>query len=160
MKKGYFTFGITAFIILIAVISNPNEDKHKSAVKSKVLAFNVANAVSDIANSSDNNYNNVSRSIGTALGGVIVEQLINSILSSDNYLVFSTTKVTWKGETKIIGFGAFGNVFLSDELEKTFENDSEKKIKREVEEKRQQDSLNKATVDEFKGYMSRIRKTK
>ncbi|POY40448.1 hypothetical protein C3L50_07340 [Flavobacterium alvei] len=153
MKKGYLTFGIAAFIILIAVISNPNEDKHKSAVKSKVLAFNMANAVSDIANSTDNNYNNVGRSIGTALGGVIVEQLINSIVSSDNYLVFSTTKVTWEGETKIIGFGAFGNVFLSDKLEETFEKNREEKIKKEEEEKRQQDSLHKAMVDEYKEYI-------
>jgi hypothetical protein len=157
MKNGYLTFGISAFIFLIAFISNPNEEEHKSAVKSKVLAFNMATAVSEIANSTDNNYNYVGKSIGTALGGVIVDQLINSIVSSDNYLVFSITKVTWEDQTKMIGFGVFGNVFLSDKLDETFEKNREGKIKKEEVENRLRDSLVKAEIDR---YRERIRKTK
>lgn len=67
---------------MIAVISNPNEDKHKSAVKSKVLAYNIANSVSEIVNNSDDIYSNADRSIGTALGGVIIEPLINIVIAN------------------------------------------------------------------------------
>jgi len=40
-------------------------------------------------------------------------------MSTDNYVLFSTTKITWEGETRIIGIGAFGNVFITKELDES-----------------------------------------
>lgn len=43
--------------------------------------------------------------------------LVN-LISTDNYILFSFTKATWDGETKIIGISAFGNVFRWKDLDK------------------------------------------
>src|ERR1035437_10328861 len=117
MKKNYLIIGSIAFIILIAVITNPNDDKHKSSVKSKLLSLTLQKSVNNIANETGNQFYQAGLGIGTMIGGALAEQLINNSVSTDNYLIFSTTKITWNGETKIIGFGAFGNVYLSDKID-------------------------------------------
>ena len=55
--------------------------------------------------------------LGSVIGGSIVEEMVDNLVTTDNYIVFSTTNVNVKGKNKIIGFGAFGNVFLSDKLD-------------------------------------------
>ncbi len=59
---------------------------------------------------------------GMAFGTVIINQLVENLVSTNNYILFSTTKVTLKGETKTIGFGVFGNVFLTSQLDKALNN--------------------------------------
>ena len=138
------------FVIMIAVITNPNEDKHKSAVKSKLVAFKMSKDITDKTNNTSNSDYNSARHIGVVLGSVIgssiLEEIVNDLVSTDNYLIFSTTKLAVKGENKIVGFGVFGNVFISDKLnlasfwdlksdnkkEKTL-NKIEQKLPKEVE---------------------------
>ncbi|MBK8442421.1 MAG: hypothetical protein IPL35_02955 [Sphingobacteriales bacterium] len=38
--------------------------------------------------------------------------MIDNSVSTDNYILFSTTKYSLEGETKVVGIGAFGNVFI------------------------------------------------
>ena len=124
----------TVLVIVIAVITNPNEDKHKSAVKSKLIGSKISNALTDKTNNTGNSDKDAARRIGVVLGSVIggsiVEEMVDNLVTTDNYIVFSTTKVNVKGENKITGFGAFGNVFLSDKLNLDLlyglENDNEK----------------------------------
>ena len=115
----YVTLTI-GFVIMIAVITNPNEDKHKSTVKSKLVAFKISKDIIDKSNNTSNSDYNSARHIGVILGSVIgssiLEEIVNDLVSTDNYLIFSTTKLAVKGENKIVGFGAFGNVFISDKL--------------------------------------------
>ena len=116
----YITIAIV-LIILIAVITNPNEDKHKSEVKSKLISSKISNALTDKASDTGNSDKDAARRIGLVLGSVIggsiVEEMVDNLVTTDNYIVFSTTNVNVKGKNKIIGFGAFGNVFLSDKLD-------------------------------------------
>ncbi len=157
MKKNNLILGIIAFVVLIAVITNPNDDKHKSAVKSKILSFTLQNSVNDISNESDAFFA-AGKGIGTMIGGALVEQLINNSVSTGNYLLFSTTKINLNDESKIIGFGAFGNVYLSDKIEDAIKNGfggntqkekltEEEKASMEAEAKAKMDSLFKAASE-------------
>ena len=48
------------------------------------------------------------------------------MLLQDNYILFSTTKMTLDGEIKVVGIGAFGNVFISNKIDKAIEENLNK----------------------------------
>jgi hypothetical protein len=130
----YITLAI-GFVVMIAVITNPNEDKHKSAVKSKLVASkiseNIADKSSNTGNSDDDAVERLGTVLGLAFGSSVVEEIVNSLVSTDNYLVFSITKVVLNGKSKTIGFGIFGNVFISDKLDLDLLYSSESDIEKE-----------------------------
>ena len=43
-------------------------------------------------------------------------------MTRDNYILFSITKISWKGESRNIGYGLFGNVFLSEKVKEAFKD--------------------------------------
>ena len=98
---------IFAIIILIAFISNPDIDKHKSSLKIRLSGI-----VESIASESDNL---LVVGLGKMVGDAAIEELLKNV-SVDNYLVFSVTRLNWATESKIVGYGIFGNVFISKEL--------------------------------------------
>jgi hypothetical protein len=65
----------------------------------------------------DNEWEQLGQAFGMMLGGALVDRIVDNFVSTDNYVLFSTTKVSWEGKTKIIGIGAFGNVFISSKLD-------------------------------------------
>ena len=52
------------------------------------------------------------------LGKSMINMIIDNAVTSSNYILFSTTEVTWEGNTKTVGIGILGNVFLSPEIDK------------------------------------------
>ncbi|MCW3086247.1 MAG: hypothetical protein JWP12_3613 [Bacteroidetes bacterium] len=147
MKTKYLIFGIVAFVILIAVITNPNEDRHKSAVKSKILSLTLTlQKPVDEMGDVNSPLAQAGMGLGSMIGGAIVEQLVNTCVSEDNYVLFSLTKITWNGETRIIGVGVFGNVFLTDKIDETLKkgfggNTEEEEMKMKEREQEKMDSL-------------------
>lgn len=121
MKKGHFVFFSIAMLVLIAAITNPDTVRHKEAVKAKFDAYLQKAAREGIAES-DNTWEQAGQAIGLMLGGALVGYAVDNLVSTDNYVVFSVTKVSWEGESRIIGVGAFGNVFLSKKVDEVFEN--------------------------------------
>jgi hypothetical protein len=115
MKKSYLFLGILAFIILIAVITNPSQQSHQADVKSKINSLMQTTLKED-------NSNDLGSGLGMLFGGVLIDKFVESYVTSNSYLIFSTTEVTWNGETKTIGFGLFGNVFLNKKIDETFVN--------------------------------------
>jgi len=113
MKKSNIILIVFATIILIAVLTNPSIEEHKQAVKS-VINQVVQNSISE--NKSD------IEKLGVLFGSSLAENLIENSVTRDNYIVFSITKFKWKGESKSIGYGLFGNVFLSEKVNKAFNN--------------------------------------
>jgi hypothetical protein len=67
----------------------------------------------------DNEWEQAGQALGMMLGGALVDKIIDNLVSTENYILFSTTKISWEGETKIIGIGAFGNVFTTSKLDDT-----------------------------------------
>lgn len=113
MKKANWTIIIFAAIVLIAIFTNPSTEEHKQAVKSVVNRV-VQNSVSENTSDMEN--------FGVLLGSSLVEKLVENSVIRDNYLLFSITKISWKGESRNIGYGVFGNVFLSDKVKEAFQD--------------------------------------
>ena len=111
MKKGYL---IIIAVIIIAVVTNPNERRHKEILMNKIKpemiqAFMGEKEIEKMTNID---------AISFMFGSNFIEKFVDNFISTDNYVFFSLTKATWDGETKIIGMGLFGNVFLFKDLDK------------------------------------------
>lgn len=69
------------------------------------------------------------QALSMMLGGAVLDGFVDNTVSSDNYILFSTTKMTLYGESKVIGIGAFGNVFISNKIDKAIEKSLQKNQK-------------------------------
>lgn len=117
MKKSAIILVLVSLIIAVAVITNPNHDRHKEVVKNKLITY-MQKAMKQGHAETGNEWEEVGQAFGVMLGGVIIDGVLDNLMSIDNYVLFSATKITWDGEMEIIGIGAFGNVYLTRELDK------------------------------------------
>jgi len=115
MKKNLFVLTI-GLIALTAFFTNPNQNRHKEEIKNKVTSI-IQKSKNEPSNKSDGGLEQAGQALGMMIGGAIIDGIIDNIISTDNYILFSTTKLNWDGNTRIIGFGAFGNVFISNKLD-------------------------------------------
>lgn len=117
MNKNNTTLFIILAVIIIAAITNPKSEDHKLAVKEKANQYFQSIIQDEIQANQDDEWSNVGAGLGMLFGTSIVDKFIDGAISSDNYVIFSLTKATFKDETKTIGFGIFGNVFLSGKID-------------------------------------------
>lgn len=110
-KPKYFSFAIL-ILLLIAILTNPNEDRHKETIKSELNSYMQKNITK-----TDNEWEQAGQAIGIALGTTLINGIIENLVSTDNYILFSLTKITFQGKVKIIGIGIFGNVYLTNNLD-------------------------------------------
>lgn len=117
MKNSTLTFLVMAIIIVIAVHTNPDKTRHKEVLKDSFIEYMQKYDASDQTGTSDE-----SDYLLDALmaGGALIDKTLDYLVSIDNYVVFSLTKITIQGKTKTIGIGAFGNVYLTQEIERIF----------------------------------------
>lgn len=115
-QRKYTVLIITVMIALIAAFTNPGLEKHKDAIKAKFNTY-LQNSMMKNMSETDNKWEQTGNALGMMLGSALVDGMIDNMVSTDNYILFSITKVSWQGETKVIGFGAFGNVYISSELD-------------------------------------------
>jgi hypothetical protein len=121
MKNKQLFLVILGLVLIISVITNPNQDRHREVVKNK-LSVIMQKAMIESFKKSDSGAKQIGSALGLMLGGAFLDRMIESTVSSDNYVLFSTTKITWEGKAKLIGVGLFGNVFISDEIEKALKD--------------------------------------
>jgi uncharacterized protein YacL len=112
MKKNQIIIAIIGFLIVMAVLTNPNQDRHKEVLRAKLTSF-MQKSMSESVSESDDEWSKAGTALGLMFGGAIVDGIIANVVSTGNYLIFSTTKVTWDGNTRVIGIGAFGNVYIT-----------------------------------------------
>lgn len=117
MKKNHTVLIAIGLILLVAVLTNPNQDRHKEVLKAKLNSY-VQKSMSEGLSESDNEWG---QAFGMMLGGALIDGIISNVVTTDNYVVFSTTKMTWEGESKVIGVGAFGNVFLTSKIDEALD---------------------------------------
>jgi hypothetical protein len=101
-------------VIIVAVITNPKKDDHVDVVKTKISQA----ALSEVAESasSGSEFEQAGAIVGMTLGVKVIDTMIESLLEVNNYLLFSLTKLSYGGKERIIGIGAFGNVWLFADL--------------------------------------------
>ncbi len=123
MKKRYSTLSLILLVaIVLSVVTCPDREEHKVAIKQKVNT-----AVNETINSNllDNDKTSLGSLIIYLAGGPIISTLALTVFDSqlhyNNYFAFSTMLLTIKGEEKIVSLGVFGHVFVgfdSDDLKK------------------------------------------
>lgn len=116
MKKNYLYYAIIGAIILVAILTKPNHDRHKEVIKNKLNSY-MQKSMKQNLTETDNVWAQAGQALGMMLGGALVDRIIDNLVCTDNYVLFSTTKISWEGETKVIGIGAFGNVFITNKLD-------------------------------------------
>jgi len=116
MKKKYVILGIVALIIIVAVVSNPSAATHKEIIKTKLNAY-LQKSMAEKSKASDDEWSKAGNALGMMFGNVMVNGIVDNLVSTDNYLLFSITKMNWEGESKTIGVGAFGNVYINGKLD-------------------------------------------
>ncbi len=115
---GLFVIGL---MLLLAILTNPNQDRHKEVVKAKLNSY-MQKSISEGLSGTGNEFEQAGQALGVMLGGPIIDGVISNIVTTDYLVIFSTTKISWEGESKVIGVGAFGNVFLTRELDEALED--------------------------------------
>lgn len=112
MKKSQiFLIGLL-ILTLVAIFTNPDTDQHREAVKTEFLAEYQKKMATEETN---NEWGQMEAAIGSMFGNALIGQLLQTMISSENYLLFSLTKVTLGDQSRVIGVGLFGNVFISGE---------------------------------------------
>lgn len=116
MKKKYIFIVIIGAIVLIAIFTNPSIDEHKEAMKNKLNSLLQKNLKQELTEMDD-----TAQALSMMLGGAVLDGFVDNAVSSDNYILFSTTKMTSYGKSKVVGFGVFGNVYISNKIDKAIE---------------------------------------
>lgn len=109
--KHYLIIGVSLFVLII-VLTNPGTEKHKEEVKLKMNAF-----LEKEMNKENDELSTAGGLIGNTLAKSMINMMVDNMVSSSNYILFSTTDVTYEGKTKTIGFGILGTIFLSGKID-------------------------------------------
>lgn len=116
MKTKHYIILASCLFVLIAALTNPGTEKHKEKVKLKMNEF-YEKEMNKEDNIETDQWAKSGKSIGMMLGKSMINMMIDNAVTSSNYILFSTTNVTWEGKTKSVGVGFFGNVFLSEKID-------------------------------------------
>ena len=133
------TLLVVLAIIIIAVITNPSQQRHREVVKEK---FTQILQKSINHNDKKEGWENTLDMFGDVLSSVVIDQLVNNSISSNNYLIFSVTNILQGGKSSAIGLGIFGNVILSnkiDELTQEMDKERNKKDEKSIVKKKKKE---------------------
>jgi hypothetical protein len=109
-NKGSIFLIITAIIAVIAFATNPNEMAHRHAMK-----IRAGTVLTEIVVEQNNPI------IVTAwglTGNRLLDEFVSRYVTTKNYYLFSVTTVNWEGQSYPVGGGAFGNVYITKQLNK------------------------------------------
>jgi hypothetical protein len=111
----YITFFGIVFIAIALILTNPDRAKHSAAVK-EILTKEFHKTMTDEIQTSKNSYQRANAGIGLLLGATLIDKIIDGYIDSENFYLFSLTKLNVEGTNRTIGFGILGKVYVSDKL--------------------------------------------
>lgn len=111
MNKSPIALIVSLFAILLLAFTNPKDEEHKAAVKAKANEF-IQKSMKQNAASSDG-----LGALGALFGSYIINQMVDMGVTRNNYLLFSTTNLTYEGKSRMIGVGLLGNVFITSKID-------------------------------------------
>ncbi|MFD3003490.1 hypothetical protein ACFS7Z_24240 [Pontibacter toksunensis] len=107
-------FTLMAVIGLMA-LTNPDDTRHKEVLKQELI--NAMGSESKAGEATkDTGYEALAEFAGRSIAMQFADVAVNSMVSVDNYVLFSLTNVTFDGFTNTIGVGVLGNVYVSRDL--------------------------------------------
>lgn len=113
MKNNLF---FLLLIALIGVFTNPSLEKHQAAVAEKVNELGNVNGEVD-----GDSLKKLGALLGEAIGLNTMEKYLNNNVKVEDLKVISLTKLKINGTYKTVGVGAFGKVFLFDDVKSYIE---------------------------------------
>ncbi|MGR3809032.1 hypothetical protein [Jiulongibacter sp. NS-SX5] len=117
------TLLVLAIIALVGVFTNPPLEKHQEAMKEKVE--NLSSIDEDI---SGDDIKKLGALLGDVIGLNTMEKYLNNNVKIEDLKICSLTKLKIKGDYKTVGVGAFGKIFLFDDV-KTFVQEKAEELK-------------------------------
>ncbi|MVM36094.1 DUF4359 domain-containing protein [Spirosoma sp. HMF4905] len=102
MKRSQLSLFVSAFVILVLILTNPDIDEHRATIKALYLEKAGNEIFEEVKASGEKEM----------LGASLMDKTISSLIFRDNYVVFSLTKVSLNNYNDVIGLGILGNVFL------------------------------------------------
>lgn len=127
MTKKQFILLFVTVLIFGLIFTNPSEIDHIDNVKSKLKTAFKKKMSAELIENNDNedSFAMLGNGLGLMLGDTFIDNLTDGFISRENYVLFSLTKATYQEQEKTIGFGILGNVFLSEKIEKIYEDAEE-----------------------------------
>ncbi len=119
MSKKLISFFFIALVLVLAAISNPSEEKHQAVLKAKLKKH--LNDKMEEESEQGNEIGDLLKGFGKALGGVVIDAAVETKVSSDDYLIFSLTRIDYDGEEHMVGLGLFGQVFITQKLDEALQ---------------------------------------
>jgi hypothetical protein len=116
MKTKFLIISIIALAVIVAILTNPKPEVHKEALKNKLYQYMHGPMTYDL-NNARTRQEEVVQMFDILLGNTLLESVIDNLVTSDNYLIFSLTRLSLEGNSKIIGYGIFGNVYLDKNID-------------------------------------------
>ncbi|WP_304233993.1 hypothetical protein [Jiulongibacter sediminis] len=117
------TILILAIAALIGVFTNPPLEKHQKAIQEKVE--NLKEIDEDI---DGDDLKKIGALLGEAIGLNTMEKYLNNNVRIEDLKVCSITQLKINGDYKTVGIGAFGKIFLFDDM-KTFVEEKAEELK-------------------------------
>lgn len=118
MRK-LFPYLFLLILLALAAFSNPDQEMHQAALKDK-LKDHLAEKM-DAKGESEEGLTSWAQGLGNFLGGAVIEGVVEGLVRSEDYFFFSLTTLKHQGEDKVIGFGIFGRVFITKEIDKALQ---------------------------------------
>ena len=95
MSKTLVTTLVIGFIIIIAVLTNPDKSMHNTEIKDFLYSTDL-----DVL----------------GIASALINNKVDEMVRVDNYVLFSITKLRFDSSELSVGYGLFGNVFIYDEI--------------------------------------------
>jgi hypothetical protein len=92
------------------LFTNPSQDEHKLALKDKFV-------VSITKELEKQKQKTGMEGLQSVVATMFIDNMVDKTVTSENWLLFSTTKITIEGNEKTIGFGILGHVYLSSSID-------------------------------------------
>ena len=113
LKKNPITLLIISILLITAALTNPNTESHK-----KFMIIKLTKLTQQALPKSDDKMENTGSISGMLLAEKFIKKMVDQIISVDNYVLFSVTIANYRGQTKTIGLGFFGHVYVTSQVDK------------------------------------------
>ena len=110
---------IIVFISGFCVISCPDKEAHSEAIMENINKLIDEEATKDVTNDTEKALALLASSLVSGISNLVID----SILTVDNYFLFSIGRVTFEGDSRIVSIGMLNHVFtdINDNLKKEIE---------------------------------------
>lgn len=95
---------LVGLIFSILAITNPSEQEHRNAVVNQFIEQIDKDKVSS---RSDEEVQYI---------GFGIQIVTNSLVHRENYVIFSLTKISYQGESRLLGYGVLGRVYIDENI--------------------------------------------